>query len=329
MTDDDTGVARLTPGSLDEYFAAGVSTTHVLAQDPRCELIVDPGAQRYELLTPAVGAEPEIVGMKRVSVDSVAMEDGTWFRLRIDCRDVRHEAYGVVVAIVQAMRVGSSFAAATGAALSNLRAILAPRRRLTPDQEIGLLGELLVVRRMLEANDEGATIDSWLGPLAEQHDLAFTDHDVEVKTTTSERRVHVIHGTGQLQPNPGRALWLLSIQVTRAGGADGVSLAALVSEVRGRLSAHRERFLEYLVELGWRNDDADLYQQRFLLRSKPLAYPVDEDFPAITDERVAEVVPHPQLVSEVSYRVDVTSREPGSPGGPLDDFLSSWDGDDV
>jgi len=325
---DGTDIARLTPESLDEYFKAGVPTTHVLAVEPRCELLINPGGEVYELLTPVVGPEPEILGLQRVTVDTVALEDGPWYRLRIDAHDLRHEAYGLIVAIVQAMRGGASFATATGAALSNLRAILSARRRLSPDQQIGLLGELLVVQRLLPAHGENDVVDWWLGPLAEQHDFAFPEYDVEVKTTTAERRIHVIHGTGQLQPNPGRPLWLLSIQITRAGGARGLSLTGLVDDVRGRLTAHRERFLEHLVATGWRDDDADLYRDQYLLRSAPLAYPVDDDFPALTDERLAAAVPHPDLVSGVSYRVDVTSRTAGLPGGPLDLLLLNADGGD-
>jgi hypothetical protein len=329
MIEPDIPVTQLTPQSLDEYFAAGVPTTHVVAREPRCDLLIDPGAQVYELLTPAVGAEPDLRGMQSVSVDVLSLEDGPWYRLRIDARDLRYEAYGVVVSVVQAMRGGSSFAAATGAALTNLKTILTLRRRLSPDQQIGLLGELLVVRRLLTAYPEDDVIAWWLGPLAEQHDFAFPDADVEVKTTTAERRTHVIHGTGQLQPNPGRPLWLLSIQVTRAGGADGLSLTGLVDDVRDRLSARRGRFLEHLVGLGWRVGDADLYRDLYLLRTAPQAFLVDDDFPAITDTRLRATVPHTELVSAVTYRVDVTNRAPALPGGPLDLFLSHTDGDDV
>lgn len=311
----------LTPESIDAYFRAGVPTSHVLSAEPVCELLIDPTAETYELLTPAVGTEPDLMGMQRVRVDTLDLEDGPHFRLRIDSRDLRYEAYGLVISVVQAMRGGASFAAATGAALTNLRTILASRRRLSPDQQTGLLGELLLVRSLLNLHPEEDVIEWWLGPLAEQHDFAFPGADVEVKTTTAERRVHVIHGTGQLRPNPHRLLWLLSIQVTRAGGADGVSLTGLVEAVRGRLDSRREGFLEHLVAQGWRDTDADLYRDRYLLRSDPLAYLVDDDFPAITDERLALSVPHPDLVSAVTYRVDVTSRTPGRTGEAVDEFL--------
>jgi hypothetical protein len=314
-------LAQLTAESIDAYFRSGVPTTHRLSATPVCELLIDPSADTYELLTPAVGAEPDLTGMQRVTVDTLALEDGTYFRLRIDARDLRYEAYGLVISVVQAMRGGASFAAATGAALTNLRTILAARRRLSPDQQTGLLGELMLVRRLLDLHAEQDVIEWWLGPMAEQHDFAFPGVDVEVKTTTAERRIHVIHGTGQLRPNPHRPLWLLSIQVTRAGGAEGVSLTGLVDAVRARLDTRREAFLQYLVGLGWRDNDSDLYRDRYLLRSDPLAYLVDEDFPAITDERLAVSVPHTDLVSAVTYRVDVTSRTPDQPGAPVDEFL--------
>lgn len=321
MSDTDP-IAQLTPDSLDQYFRSGVPTTHVLSDSPRCELGIDPGMDRFELRTPANGPEPDLAGMRRVSVETIDEPEGPWFVLRVDARDIRVEAYGLIVAIVQALRGGAPFATATVASLVHLKAILAARHGLSTEQQVGLLGELLVVRRLLSVRGEEETIDWWLGADAEQHDLAFPTIDVEVKTTTSEKREHVIHGAGQLEPNPGRPLWLLSIQITRAGGARGVSLAGLIKEISGALSTRRPRFVEHLTGLGWRDEDADMYRDRYLLRSNPQAYLVDDRFPAITGARLEAVVPSPELVSAVSYRVDVTSRAPSDPGEPLSAFLS-------
>lgn len=320
MSDPDP-ITQLTPDSLDHYFRSGVRTTHLISDTPRCELEIDPGLDTYELRTPVSGPAPDLAGMQRVTVETIDEAEGPWFVLRIDARDIRHEAYGLIVAIVQSLRSGTGFATATTAALVNLRAILAKRARLTPEQQVGLLGELLVVRRLVAVRGEEETIDWWLGPDAEQHDLALPTADVEVKTTTSERREHVIHGVGQLEPNPGRPLWLLSIQLTRAGGAHGISLAELVSDVSSLLTTRRPRFVEHLAGLSWRQDDVELYRDRYLLRSDPQAYLVDDDFPALTGARLNAVVPHPERVSAVSYRVDVTGRDPSDPGEPLRAFL--------
>jgi hypothetical protein len=323
---DDRPVGRLTAESLETYFRAAVPTVHLLSRTPRCELRIDPRPETYELLTPAEGAMPDVRGMERIAVDIVEVDGEERYRLLVAARDLRYEAYGFVISVVQGMRGGASFASATGAALTNLRSIIAARRRLSSEQQLGLTGELLLARHLLRSAPERDVLDCWLGPLAEQHDFALPHVDLEVKTTVSERRVHVISGTGQLRPNPGRPLWLVSIQLTRAGGADGISLAGLVAQVRSQLSAHLSRFTEHLAALGWRDDDGDLYHDRYLLRSAPAAYLVDEDFPALTPERLASAVPHSDLVSAVSYRVDVSGRVPGLPGEPVDSFLHTRDG---
>jgi len=314
---------QLTPSTVDEYFEAGVPTSHTVSREPRCELYIDPRAGTFELCTLVDGATPDLRGMSRVTVDTFFDDGEEWFRLRIEAQDIRYEAYGLLVSVVEAMRSGARFAAATTGALANLRAILSARRRISPEQQLGLIGELAVVRDLLLAHPETDVVDWWIGPLSEQHDFALPDIDLEVKTTTSERRAHVIHGTGQLRPNPGRALWLISIQLTRAGGADGISLADLVAGIRDRLSVRRERYLEHLVGLGWRDTDVDLYRDRYLFRSVPQAYHVDDDFPAITDERLAASVPHTDLVTDVTYRIDVSDREHGMTGSPIDHFLQT------
>lgn len=314
ITDD-----RLTPESLERYFRAGVPTQHILCEEPDIRLRIEPGGERFVLRTPHDGTTPTVKGLRHVEIDVVDHENGTWSLVRIHARDMHYEAYGLAVAVAEAMRGGASFAAATNAAMTNLRSLLASRARLSESQQLGLIGELLVLDVLL--TDTGTTaLDWWLGHAAEQHDFAFPDFDVEVKTTVSERRRHMISGVDQLRPNPGRALWLVSIQVTRAGGAEGFSLAGLVGELRSRVSGD-DRFMAALVSLGWRDEDSDLYDTTYMLRTAPRAYAVDDDFPALTSERLRASVPHPDLVSDVAYRIDVTDRTAGMPGHPVDLFL--------
>src|SRR5690606_10708565 len=229
ITDD-----RLTPESLERYFRAGVPTQHILCEEPDIRLRIEPGGERLVLRTPHDGTSPTVKGLRHVEIDVVDHEDGTWSLVRIHARDMHYEAYGLAVAVAEAMRGGASFAAATNAAMTNLRSLLASRARLSESQQLGLVGELLVLDVLLTDAGTGA-LDWWLGHAAEQHDFAFPDFDVEVKTTVSERRRHMISGVDQLRPNPGRPLWLVSIQVTRAGGAEGFSLASLVGELRSRV----------------------------------------------------------------------------------------------
>lgn len=80
--------------------------------------------------------------------------------------------------------------------------------------------------------------------------------------------------------------------------------------------------MAYLVSEGWEDDDAAMYPTAYIYRTTAAAYLVDEDFPAVTRSRLNSVVPHSDLVSAVTYRVDVSSRTPGDPGEPLTGFIS-------
>src|SRR5207302_797447 len=92
--------------------------------------------------------------------------------------------------------------------------VLARRSRMSRDHEVGLYGELLLVRALMTAWTVGEAVASWRGPAAEEHDFGLPQFDVEVKTTTSERRRHWITSLTQLMPTRSRPLWLISIQVT-------------------------------------------------------------------------------------------------------------------
>ncbi|AFA71241.1 hypothetical protein GPOL_c01680 [Gordonia polyisoprenivorans VH2] len=234
------------------------------------------------------------------------------------------EAYGLMLSVAQAIQGGATFAAATSAAMTNMKALLAAKPHISEEKQIGLIGELLLLRNLMATYDEHAVIEWWLGPLAEERDYAFPAFDAEVKSTLGETRTHIINGAGQLEPSPGRPLWLVSIQMTRAGGdPDGFTLPLLIQQIREQLFATRERFLTYLTLQGWDDDDAPMYPTAYVFRTQPAAYLVDEDFPAVTLSRLYSVVPHSDLVSAVSYRVDVSSRTAGDPGEPLTAFVAA------
>lgn len=317
--------ADLKPETLDRYFRSGVMSPHKVSDSPYIQLTLDPPHQAMWILTPARGPLPDTSAMRNVEVEQLDLEDGPHYRLTVEAGGMLVEAYGFLMSVVQAIRGGASFATATISALTNLKSLLANRAKLSEEQQIGLVGELLLVSNLLDEHDEADVVEWWLGPLAEQHDFAFPTLDAEVKTTLADARRHRISGVGQLEPNPGRDLWLVSIQITRAGGADGFSLTGLVSKLKERLVVARDRFIQHLTRVGWHDDAADLYYARYLLRSTPQAYLVDEDFPAVTSGRLRASVPHAELVSDLVYRVDLTTRTPADPGFPLASFLQIKD----
>ena len=178
-----------------------------------------------------------------------------------------------------------------------------------------MFGELIALERAIGNLGETAALAAWLGPQSEEHDFVLPEGDVEVKTTRTERRIHVIHGADQLTPKPGRPLYLMSIQVTRAGAsAEGRTLPEAIETLRGRLQRGRTAFDNRLESLGWSDHRAEsLYTVRFLLRSEPVFYVVDDSFPAITTDGLARILARPDLVRLVDYRIDVTTLDPCRP----------------
>jgi len=319
-----TPTDQLSPDTLEKYFGSGTVTTHHVNDSPEVIITIDGPGQRISVLTPRNGMVLDTATLRRVTTGVDLRNGEEWARLTLDARGMYAEAYGLVISVVQAMRGGATFAAASSAAMTNMKALLAAKPRISEEKQIGLFGELLLYRTLLDAFDEYTVVDWWLGPLAEERDYAFPAFDAEVKTTLSESRTHVIHGAGQLEPSPGRMLWLVSVQITRAGGdPKGIGLPGLIIEIRDRLTATRDRFIGRLTSEGWDDEDAAMYPTKYVLRTTPAAYLVDDDFPAVTRERLRATVPHSDLVSDVTYRVDVSGRTAGSPGEPLDTFVAT------
>lgn len=318
MTDQ---ITHLTAETLDEYFRAGAPVPLRLAGSPVRLLRIDPPAQTIELWTPVDGPEPDVTRLSRVSVDTDEIGEDPCYVLKVDARNAHYEAYSLLAAIVDDLQAGRSLQVATIRSLDTYKNLLEQRGRISEEKTLGLIGELLVLEHLVTTVGEDEAVRAWLGPGNEEHDFVLDVIDAEVKTTLAERRSHLIGSETQLQLSPGRPLWLISIQLTRAGAADqGFGLPATINRIRDLLSTARSVVDGYLGTEGWRDLDADLYPERYMWRTTPAAYEVDDRFPAITRTRLNSVVPQPELVVQVSYRVDVTSLAAGTPPGPLGGF---------
>jgi hypothetical protein len=173
---------------------------------------------------------------------------------------------------------------AVGLELQCFSDLLEEKVLLGIERQLGLLGELIFLERLVGKGGVGA-LDSWLGPLGEPHDFRFQASEFELKTTVSPHRIHTIHGTEQLVPSKGCSLYLVSVLLGPAGAGNGFSLANKVaqlsrecSQVPGRLS----QFTAAVEACGFRDTDRGYYTRQFLLRRPMGLVLVDESFPAIT-----------------------------------------------
>ncbi|MBH0116996.1 PD-(D/E)XK motif protein [Salinibacterium sp. NG253] len=316
--------ARLSPADIDALFNAPLARARRrIAAEPETYLIVTPGTDQLTLQTTAVTtAAPDVTSLRHIGYELVKNPaGGNWHELTVHALEDRFASYQVLAVIAELLRSGVKFHDAVPVAVGALREILARRTKLSEEQQIGLFGELLVLEHGLATASE-ETLEAWLGIENEEHDFVFRDFDLEVKTTRSEGRVHTINSLTQLEAAPSRPLSLVSIQLTGGGSAaEGRSLTDIVADIRRATDERWHRGIdEKLAKAGWHDEDADLYPTRWLYRSRPRAYQVDDLFPALTPSTVVENVPSPQLIVSVRYQVDVTQLPFFSLSHPVQEF---------
>ena len=173
---------------------------------------------------------------------------------------------------------------AVDAVIRAWRSALQPVREALEDHlQVGLFGELYVLKNVLLPCVGERAVYSWSGPLSERHDFVTERLRIEVKTTRKSRHQHEISRVDQLDAPDGCQLLLISVQLeTSVGGRH--SLATLIDELSSDLHADTaalDLLKEKVRDVGWTEDmrhSADLL--RFELRDAQI-YLVDEEFPRL------------------------------------------------
>ena len=318
----DAAARHLTPDALELLWNSGAATKIPLAGTPACTIQLDPERREMSLTTAYLNPEPDVSRMRNLEFRPFS-EDGVDFaHVVAHVNQGPRSAYSLLTSVVDELQIiGSTLVAALGRAIDSHRDLIAGRGALSAEAELGLVGELLLLERLAETSGMDAALAWWMGPFKEEHDFAFPDANLEVKTTSSERRAHVIHGLAQLAPTSGIPLYLVSVQVTRSSPGVGRTLTELIGNIRTVGGGYSSELEVRLLRCGWRDDDSGLYGTHWMLRSAPRAYLVDDVFPALTPHRIEKDIPNFGLVSDVSYRVDVANLNHHTGTAPWASFL--------
>lgn len=311
-------------GNVDAFWAAGNPIVLPISGAPSCTLDIHPANGSITLRTPFTPPEPDVAKWRNITFKPVASDDGDMAELTVVVDDNLHGAYGLLTSIADDLQIESEpLAVAVASAIQRHRGMFAGKAGLSPDKEVGLFGELLVLEQIIIMIGAGPAVVSWHGPLSEEHDFVFGEVHLEIKTTSGEQRRHMMHGFTQLVPLRGVPLSLVSIQLTRSNIDGGRTLSQLVSQIRAKSGGHRPKVDDCLEALGWRDEDAELYSTFWAKRSEFRAYDVDDRFPALTLDRLGQVVPDIMVVSDLSYRVNVTQFQNHTLPGTLAGLVES------
>ncbi|MGY0486322.1 PD-(D/E)XK motif protein [Streptomyces sp. WG-D5] len=310
--------ARVSWDEVTGYLERGQATTFPLGTAPSVEYVVGHGGDHIAL---HVGLDsrqqPPRTAFPLIRIDQIRENGARKARIRTNDPSLLRDFHDLITAIAdRVVTHGRTLDQAFAETVRAWTALLGQPRELSTEKRIGLLGELTVMRALASAHGWEKAVTAWTGPDDEEHDFGLPGYDVEVKTTASEKRRHAVHGLGQLDPASGRALWFVSLQLTR-GGAEGVTLAdtvaAVSAEVAERAPASLGRLEHGLTAVGWSRTQED--DERWVARSAPLVL----DSPVLPRLPLADAVP--ERIGSVQYVIDVGGLVPTTePPAPLTDL---------
>jgi hypothetical protein len=300
--------------------AAGPPAVERVPGEPRVEIFTDPGGQKIGIRIFSCAPVPGTPLVEMDTRTTVVSGDKATEISTTNSRLYR-EFYAFACAVADGVQIDSLPPAhAVETALASWESLLERLTLLSPERQTGLLGELWTLERLAAAKGWDAAIRAWRGPDAEEHDFSLADADVEVKTTVSERRVHMIGSLTQLLAKPGRPLYVLSLQFTQAGLGPGRTLTEAVAEVQATASANSAVLASdldvRLQHAGWREKHGPYYRRRWSPRNAARLIAVDETCPLIVPATLASLgASRLSRVVQLSYRIDVEGlgNDDGSP----------------
>jgi hypothetical protein len=305
---------------FDALVQAGPPAVEVVTGDPRVEIFSDAGGFRIGLRTPDPGLVLPPSPLVEIEIKAREADGRPIVEISTANRSLYRDFYAFACSVADRLQIdGLPPGRAIDTSLDAWAALLRELVVLPPEKQIGLLGELWLFERIGREHGFDVAVSAWKGTDAEEHDFSVGAVDIEVKTTQSERRVHMIGSLTQLLPVPGRPLFLLSLQFTDAGASGKSTLTDRVAELSARVAAEApaavDGFRDRLAGAGWRKEHAPHYRRNYRTRSSALLLPVDGTFPAIVPEVLGTLGPERLArIQHVSYRIDVTGlgHEDGS-----------------
>ncbi len=205
--------------------------------------------------------------------------------------------------LIKRINEGSPAQNAVRTTLQDFRALLLnpPSKKISESEIIGLVGELLVLCRLLSLDQSAAS--TWRGPTGERHDFRRGGHSIEVKATTRVSDLSVsISAIDQLDPPAGGSLTLSHLVLERDANGQH-SVASLAEEAFSR-SSEPELIAAALGNVGCLDSEAEVWNRLSFNEEAFSLYAVDEGFPRITAQsfRAGSL---PEGIERVEYLVNL------------------------
>ena len=307
MTTSPDDARHLTFTTLDELWNNGAPMALPIKGEPACRLQLDPKHGLITLVTAYDTPEPDVAKLKNVGFSRRL--GGRRRARRTHCPSRRQRARRLRAARNNRRRAPDRKHAARRCrccGVARHRNVFAARGAMTTEKEVGLLGELLFLEFLIHPDRRrscrvcmarpavrGARLhlrhDPYRGEDDEQRTPSARDSRTQPAGAAERRAAESPFDAAhpELAPSGGRTLPKLVAQSAQISGGHQVAIDAM------------------LTAFGWQDDDADFTRRSGRCVPQPRAYGVKDDFPAMTPIG-SPVVPNFALLSDVSYRVDLT-----------------------
>lgn len=258
-----------------------------------------------------------------IKVTTIEMEDESGARGRysvVVCQDSSgHELFDLIGAELAPALASLPPVAAITHVLAKWRRFWgqSPRRLLSREEQLGMVGELWFLSRWLvPAAGPRAGAVRWRSPFRSRHDFEWPRRAVEVKTASHVNRVSCMIGQiDQLEPPLGGDLHLFILRVREEASAS-LTLPNLIADCRALLRGDEDAlgiFETALLQTDYSAVHEGEYGQTRWRTIEERLYLIDESFSRLRPSNIQPSMP--RGVSEVSYSLDL-----GATGAP---FLSN------
>jgi hypothetical protein len=180
------------------------------------------------------------------------------------------------------------------------------RQLLTDEQIIGLVCELLIIKRLCYINPSN-TLNSWTGPSKQRHDFIFSDWSFEIKGTRTQGHTHTINGIDQLKSYNDKSLAFISFIVSITDGDRSENLQSIVESIINESLVARPdlvvKFNELLSLYGYSPLYAEEYRRCKIDILEATLFIVNNSFPRLTSDNLH--APLDTRVTSVRYNISL------------------------
>ena len=182
-------------------------------------------------------------------------------------------------------------------------------RPLSSDAQIGLLGELWILRLLTDTSLGAGALDCWQGPLRAAQDFHVRGGAIEVKSTV--RTGSFLARINSIEQLDGDRAPIFLCAFRFEENTDGISLVDLVSELRERfgLAGVQRGFEALLMVMGYLDEHAPLYNRTLALKDAR-TFRSEGDMPRLMRASL------PAAIRSAAYVLDLDALEVPSIGIP-------------